>query len=152
MDYSNPNVQKAVKILKSFQEINKETIILTQKNAESLGINIQQLGILNTIAANKSLTQREITEALSISKSTVSVNIEKLVQMGHIVRSESEKDRREVILTLTAKGQTISKQSSQNAYSYRAMLAAMKNISDADISELLRIHGEILNQLKKFQI
>ncbi|WP_433750910.1 MarR family winged helix-turn-helix transcriptional regulator [Falsibacillus pallidus] len=140
--------QKAAQLVMSFSEIARMSSKFTQQNAESLGISLPQLGIINTLISSKGMSQKELGEKLHISKSTISVNIEKLVQMGLIIRMEAEEDRREVILQLTEKGKDISRTSAQNAYSYRAMLKAGEEIGMDKVDLLLELHEQIREKLK----
>ena len=66
---------------------------LTSQNAESLGLTLQQMGILNTISAFPEITLKEITDKLSLPKSTVSVNVDSLVSLGLTKREITEENR-----------------------------------------------------------
>ena len=67
--------------------------------------------------------------------------------MGLVEREFSDEDRREVKLKLTIEGEEVSKKSSRNSISYKAMLSALENMPDEDIQSLLRIQKELLNHL-----
>lgn len=143
MDYNDLKVKQAAEVVQSFMMISKTLAKYTQKNAESLGLTLQQLGVLNTIYSYPLITLKEITEKLFIPKSTASVNVEELVNLGLVERKSSEKDRREINLILTDKGIEISKKSIQNPASYIKMLSAIEKIPTEDIDSLLRIHKEL---------
>lgn len=149
MDYTDQKVKKAIEVLQSFWAINKTTTKFTQQNAESLGLTVQQLSILNTLYSFPGLTLKEITNRLSSSKSTVSVSVDGLVQSGLVERKTSNKDRREVNITLAPKGENLSRKSSQNAFSYRAMTLALEKFSEEDVNQLLHLHKELLNHLQE---
>lgn len=143
MDYNDLKVKQAAEVVQSFMLISKTLAKFTQKNAESLGLTLQQLGVLNTIYSSPLITLKEITEKLLIAKSTASVSVDELVNLGFVQREVSKADRREINLILTAKGKEVSKKSIQTPASYIAMIAALEKISTEDISSLLRIHKEI---------
>ena len=67
------------------------------------------MGILNTIYALPNVTLKEISERLSVPKSTVSVNVDELVNLQFIERKQSDEDRREIKLKVTNQGQEASK-------------------------------------------
>jgi DNA-binding MarR family transcriptional regulator len=69
--------------------------------------------------------------------------------MGLVERGFSEEDRREVKLKLTTRGEEVSKESSRNSLSYKAMLSALEKMSEEDIQSLLRIQKELLDHLTK---
>ncbi|MGV2488012.1 UNVERIFIED_CONTAM: winged helix-turn-helix transcriptional regulator, partial [Bacillus mycoides] len=84
-------------------------------------------------------------------KSTMSVNVDELVNLGLIERKQSHEDRREIQLKVTTKGQEISKRSIENSTSYKAMELALEQLSEEDIQTLLRIHNDLLNSLQHFK-
>ena len=79
MSLKNHSFKQAGEVVQSFVTINKEIIKFTHQNASSLGLTVQQMGILNTIYALPNVTLKEISERLSVPKSTVSVNVDELV-------------------------------------------------------------------------
>ena len=143
MDYNDFKVKQAVEVVQSFMMISKTLAKYTQQNADSLGLTLQQLAILNTIYSSPLITLKQITEKLLIPKSTTSVSVEELVNLGLVERKSSEEDRREINLILTDKGKEISKKSIQTPVSYMAMVSALEKISTNDIDTLLRIHKEL---------
>ncbi|OIK12644.1 MarR family winged helix-turn-helix transcriptional regulator [Bacillus sp. MUM 13] len=147
LNFNDTKVKQVQEVYQSFWAINKTTAQFTKKNAESFGLTLQQLSILNTLYAVPELTQQELAEKLISSKSTISVSVDKLVNMGLAERGFFGEDRREVKVKLTLKGEEVSKKSSKNSISYRAMLSAIENMADEDIQTLLRIQKELLNHL-----
>ncbi|CAM2793854.1 helix-turn-helix domain-containing protein [Paenibacillus sediminis] len=150
MDYNDERTKKAAEIFQSFWAINKITSKLTQQNAESLGLTLQQLAVLNTLFSFPGLTLKQLTERLMSPKSTVSVSVDGLVNLRLVERNISEADRREIKLNLTNEGKELSKKSSENAPSYKAMIFALDKMSKEDIQSLLRIHKELSQHLEHF--
>ena len=149
MDYYNDNkVKRAAEVVQSFMTISKTLTRFTKQNAARLGLTLQQMGILNTIYSSPGITLKEITGKLQLSKSSVSINVDDLVNLGLVERKTSEEDRREIHLQLTTTGQELSKKSCQNPLSYKAMILALEKISEEDIQFLLRIHNELLSNLQ----
>ena len=147
MDYNDPNTKQAGEIVQSFISISRVLINLTSQNAKSLGLTLQQMGILNLISANPEITLKDITDKLKIPKSTISINVDNFVDLGLINRKVNKENRREIHLNSTSKGKDLSKKSSENALSYRAMLLALEKIPKEDVQDLIRTHKEILNHL-----
>ncbi|QWI38241.1 MarR family winged helix-turn-helix transcriptional regulator [Bacillus mycoides] len=144
-------IKQASEIVHSFVKINKEIIKFTHQNASTLGLTVQQMGILNSIYATPNTTLKDISERLSVPKSTMSVNVDELVNLGLIERKQSHEDRREIQLKVTTKGQEMSKRSIENSTSYKAMELALEQLSEEDIQILLRIHNDLLNSLQHFK-
>lgn len=143
MDYTDLKVKEAAEVVQSFILISKTLSKFTQQNADSLGLTLQQLGILNTIYSSPLITLKDLTEKLFIPKSTASVSVDELVGLDLVKRNISREDRRKINLILTDKGKEISKKSIDNPASYIAMISALEKIPQEDIDTLLRIHKEL---------
>ncbi|PFE89958.1 MarR family transcriptional regulator [Bacillus thuringiensis] len=151
MSLKNQSFKQAGEVVQSFVTINKEIIKFTHQNASSLGLTVQQMGILNTIYALPNVTLKEISERLSVPKSTVSVNVDELVNLQLIERKQSDEDRREIRLKVTDQGQEASKKSIENSTSYKAMELALQQLQEDDVQTLLRIHKDLLISLQQFR-
>ncbi|MBK5432404.1 MULTISPECIES: MarR family winged helix-turn-helix transcriptional regulator [Bacillus] len=151
MSLKNLSFKQAGEVVQSFATINKEIIKFTHQNASSLGLTVQQMGILNTIYAIPNITLKEISERLSVPKSTVSVNVDELVNLEFIERKQSDEDRREIKLKVTNQGQEASKKSIENSTSYKAMELALQQLQEDDVQTLLRIHKDLLISLQQFR-
>ncbi|MFJ7030606.1 MarR family winged helix-turn-helix transcriptional regulator [Bacillus cereus] len=151
MSLKNQSFKQVGEVIQSFVTINKEIIKFTHQNASSLGLTVQQMGILNTIYALPNVTLKEISERLSVPKSTVSVNVDELVNLQFIERKQSDEDRREIKLKVTNQGQEASKKSIENSTSYKAMELALQQLQEDDVQTLLRIHKDLLISLQQFR-
>ncbi|MED3396187.1 helix-turn-helix domain-containing protein [Bacillus wiedmannii] len=151
MSLKNQSFKQAGEVVQSFVTINKEIIKFTHQNASSLGLTVQQMGILNTIYALPNVTLKEISERLSVPKSTVSVNVDELVNLQFIERKQSDEDRREIKLKVTNQGKEASKKSIENSTSYKAMELALQQLPEDDVQTLLRIHKDLLISLQQFR-
>ncbi|MEH7520873.1 MarR family transcriptional regulator [Priestia megaterium] len=149
MEFSNLDLKQAGEIVQSFISVNKAIIKFTQDNASSLGLTVQQMGVLNWISSNPGSTLKAVTEQLDIPKSTVSVSIDGLVNLGLVEREQSKENRREVNLKVTIKGRDISQKSIKNASSYKAVASALEKFSKEDIDSLLHMHKSLLSSLKE---
>ena len=148
MDYADKKVKLASEVVQSFVMISKTLTKFTQQNAASIGLTIQQMGILNIIYSSPNTTLKKITEKLQFPKSTVSVCVDELVHLELVERKTSEEDRREINLKLTTAGEILARKSCQNASSYKAMRSVLENISEEKIESLLLMHHELLMHLQ----
>ncbi|WP_427127701.1 MarR family winged helix-turn-helix transcriptional regulator (plasmid) [Priestia megaterium] len=149
MEFSNQAIEQAAEVVQSFISVNKAIIKFTQSNASSLGLTVQQMGVLNWIASKPGSTLKAVTEQLGIPKSTVSVSIDGLVNLGLVEREQSKESRREVNLKVTNKGRGVSQKSIKNASSYKAMASALDKFSKEDVDSLLHMHKSLLSSLKE---
>lgn len=98
------------RIYEIVKEINDTTqsvnTLIYQKYNKLLDENIpsaQDL-LLTTIHQHKELTIREIAEKLKITPSAASQQVSKLANLNYVNREINEKNRREILVTLSRKG------------------------------------------------
>lgn len=84
---------------KAFNQLMKAT-----EKKEMKDLSLLQLHLLNTIDANVPCNQKEIAQEVHVSKATLSVRLDKLVNIGLITRVVDENDKRNYILELTPLG------------------------------------------------
>lgn len=68
---------------------------------------LRQLYYIELINKNKDISISEISRILEVKKSTVSVAINQLIEMGIVNKTQSEIDKRFYFLQLTPKGENI---------------------------------------------
>ncbi|MFB9761329.1 MarR family winged helix-turn-helix transcriptional regulator [Ectobacillus funiculus] len=149
MELNPQDLKQAGEVVQSFVSMNQAIIKFTQQNASSIGLTVQQMAILNLIRAKPEITLKAIAERLSLPKSTVSVNIDGLVNLELIERKQSQEDRREVNVKVTIKGKELSQKAIENSFSYKAMAVALEELSKEDIQTLLSIHNKLLASLRQ---
>jgi DNA-binding MarR family transcriptional regulator len=148
MDYADKKVKLAAEVVQSFVDISKSLTKFSQQSAESLGLTLHQMGILNTIYSSPNTTLKNITEKLQFSKSTVSVCVDELVHLELVEKKINEEDRRGINIKLTTAGETLARKSCQNASSYKAMILVLDKISEEKINCLIHTNRELLTYLQ----
>ena len=93
IEYSN----KIIDLLQSVHKNLKE-LIIENKNCE---FTVPQLLLIHELYHHPNITLNELSERLSLSKSTVSGIINRLVQNGTVIRTVPEYNRRIVTLSLS---------------------------------------------------
>ena len=91
--------------------------------------------------------QSEICERLSATKQTVSAIIKKFWKLGYLSLTESETDRRNKVVRFTEAGIEYTKKIIPPVAN--AEIDAMSEMSEKDISELVRITTLFSEQMKK---
>lgn len=79
-------------------------LLKTTSNDDILGISMLQFHLLNMVYKSHFSNQNEIANELHVSKATLSVRIERLVNMGLISREVDLQDKRNYVLNLTDLG------------------------------------------------
>lgn len=89
------------------REIWRELVIGFAQQLGTLDINFTQLAALYAVAGTHTLTIGDLAEQLGRSPSATSRLVAGLVESGYLDREEEVADRRQIVLSLTAKGQTL---------------------------------------------
>lgn len=98
-------IYRTVRILKDrvchkFQSKAKES-----RNSENLNdLTFAQSNVLMVIEERKELSIKELADILQVSRPSASAMVDRLVEMGMLVREQSQIDRREVRVRLSSKG------------------------------------------------
>ena len=109
---------------------------------------ISSLFVLDIIwFAGDGCLQSEICERLPATKQTVSAIIKKFWKLGYLSLTEAENDRRNKIVRFTDTGREYAKNIIPPAAN--AEIAAMAELEDKDIIEMIRITAMFSNYMKK---
>ncbi|MHC1757921.1 MAG: MarR family winged helix-turn-helix transcriptional regulator [Negativicutes bacterium] len=92
--------------------------ILERGEASCCGITLSQRYSIVEIGKAGQLSVNRLTEILGVDKSTVSKSVDKLVNIGILVRETDPEDRRSIILRLSDKGQTLFTELEKRATAY----------------------------------
>lgn len=116
--------------------------------ARKYNLTAKELFVLDIIwFADDGCLQSEICERLSATKQTVSAIIKKFWKLGYLSLTESETDRRNKVVRFTEAGIEYTKKIIPPAA--KAEIDAMSELSEKDISELVRITTLFSEQMKK---
>ena len=74
---------------------------------------LRQLYYIELISKNEGISVSELSKALDVKKSTVSIAVNQLIKLGIVVKVRSNKDKRFYFLQLTSKGEDIMKMHKQ---------------------------------------
>ncbi|MBI4646731.1 MAG: MarR family transcriptional regulator [Bacteroidia bacterium] len=111
-----------------------------RRSPEFYDLSITQMYYLEAICLNNEPTLTYLANILQLTKSTVTIQVEKLVEKGYIKKVRSEKDRRSSALQLSKKGNNINKM--HHKIHEQLAGALQKSLTDTE----LKIFIEILNK------
>ncbi len=109
-----------------------------------------QTFVLHFIQSNPNISIKDLVKILNISKSSATQLIERLVKSGFVKRDYDKEDRRIIHLKITSKGETelvILKKKKIDKIKH-----LFSKVPPEDIKELIRIHTNLLMQIKKENI
>ncbi len=102
------------------------------------GITLPQLRILFRIRQQPGIGVRDLAQALGVSASNVTQQVDKLVTRGLISRTDRPEDRRHVALRLTPEGEHVAGEISLAARAYvRRLLEGLSPAEQDDLTRLL---------------
>ncbi|MDO7908721.1 MarR family winged helix-turn-helix transcriptional regulator [Paenibacillus sp. JX-17] len=78
--------------------------LLQKDGAQCCGVSVVQSHIIYELNKHPNSTLNELSELLSVDTSTLSRQVQQLVEMEYVSRTPSPNDRRYVLLALTGKG------------------------------------------------
>jgi DNA-binding MarR family transcriptional regulator len=120
--------------------------------AKSMGLSMPQLGILMQLHHKGRCGVSEIGERFDITNAAASQLVEKLVQAGYLERTENPNDRRVKQLNLTAKGESLIENGTQERYRWldelTSQLNAEQRVKVAEALDILTKAAQSLEEKK----
>ena len=117
---------------------------LNQSNC-CLGVNVPQCHTIMEIGLAKSLSIKELAQKMNLDKSTVSRQVEKLVQEGIVERTAAAEDRRRVNISLTPKGKDI--YTTMNQSMNDAFKTVFQSIPEEELAVFIVVFSKIARLL-----
>jgi DNA-binding MarR family transcriptional regulator len=112
------------------EQYNFSELTLTQMN---------YMEVINYLG-NPNLT--ELATALRLSKPTVTVAVEKLIEKDYLFKVKSDADRRSQHIHLTEKGQSIN---GMHDFAHGKIVEYIsRNLNDKELNELVRLLGKVV--------
>lgn len=81
--------------------------VLQKSEATCCGVTLSQCHALIEVERKRELTLNQLADTLKLDKSTMSRNIDNLVNAGYLIRESAPDDRRAVIIRLSESGMTL---------------------------------------------
>ena len=149
MQLENEKMLKSLQLLHSFWNVQKNLIKLAQKSAVENGLSVPQYSILMAMKLNKEMIQKNVGEVTFLPKSTLSQAVDGLVREGIINRQQVEGNRREIMLSVTEKGEALIKEIIlQEGGIHQVFQSVVEDMSECQFDELLRGHLQITTFLE----
>ncbi|MGE7625113.1 MarR family winged helix-turn-helix transcriptional regulator [Viridibacillus sp. NPDC096237] len=143
-------VLRSEKLLHSFWHVNHCIRRIVQRTALENDLTVPQYALLITIAPFEEMTQKQLGKATFFPKSTLSQAVDGLVQAELIKRNPVEDNRREMLLTLSEKGQVLyDKIQKQESSILKAFETATELLSEKQYDDLLTSQRQITTLLEE---
>ncbi|EGA88466.1 MarR family transcriptional regulator [Planococcus donghaensis MPA1U2] len=142
-----------MQLMMSFANVQKNMVRFIQKSAMEKGLSIPQYSILMTISHCNEMTQKTVGEKTFLPKSTLSQAVDGLVKEGYLNRQQVVCNRREMMLSLSEKGQQLVDDFYlQEDGLYQVFKAASEQFTAEQIKELLDAHQKISTYLTRVEL
>ena len=102
-----PASEDAKAILNRLRQLVRALRMFDRKAQTRYGLGAAQMFILHVLAQHDDISLNELADHTATDQSSASIAVGRLVDEGHVKRTTSENDRRQVRLSLTAKGRAL---------------------------------------------
>ncbi len=116
-----------------------------EKEISSLGISPSGWMMLMALGEKGHQAQSDLGRMVNLDNATITRILDKLGEMGLIVRNQNKDDRRVQFVSLTAKGRKVYRE--WNELGRKVNRRALENISDSDIKKLIELLHTIRGNL-----
>lgn len=96
--------QDVIRSVDAFRRILRELRLHARKAEVATGLSASQAFVLTMIAQRPGASVNEIAEATMTDRSSAAAVLDRLTERGHVVRQQSERDRRRAEFTITTSG------------------------------------------------
>lgn len=134
-----------VKLFKEIMGIEEKALI----TSEYKDISVNDMHVIEAIGIHEKKNMSAVAKALSVTVGTVTIAINNLVKKGYVKRVRSEKDRRIVLVSLSAKG--------ERAYNHhrmfhdRMVLAVLDGLNKEETEVLMKVLGNLQNFFRNYE-
>jgi len=135
----------AQQLVNSVHDVMKSVLHRVHPTLEAEGISMGQFWALHLVSSLGSASVTTVARHLSVSAPSVCANVDQLEAAGLVSRQRSERDRREVDLTLTSKGRKV--ESRVWARIGRVMAEASEDLTSEDVAAAVRVFRELKHRL-----
>ena len=135
------------KLISIIAKISGEISLIEETAREKFrftSLTLTQMHYLETISTLKNPTITELARALRLTKPTVTVAVDKLIEKEYIYKVRSDEDRRSTHLHMTEKGEQINQ---MHDYAHKRMADSLKNkLEKEELQVLIELMDKILKK------
>lgn len=136
--------KKYIDKIRSFNRFYTKLLGILNKHYLGSRFGLPEIRVIQDIFLHPDRSAKEIAEELNMDKSFLSRLLKKLEQQGYIIRSESARDRRREIITLTETGTVIYHELNDDAN--RSVEDIYSGLSEEQLQSLVS-HMEAISSL-----
>ena len=134
-----------VKLFKEIMGIEEKALI----TSEYKDISVNDMHVIEAIGIHEKKNMSAVAKALSVTVGTVTIAINNLVKKGYVKRVRSEKDRRIVLVSLSAKGEWA--YNHHRMFHDRMVLAVLDGLNKEETEVLMKVLGNLQNFFRNYE-
>jgi DNA-binding MarR family transcriptional regulator len=135
--------EDAKTILNRVRQLVRALRLFDREATTKFGVGAAQMFVLHVLNDQTELSLNELADRTATDQSSVSIVVTKLVRMGLVRRERSTEDRRELVLSLTAKGRALVRRAPPAAQ--RRMMESVAGMKPAEREQLVALLGKLLS-------
>lgn len=116
-------------------------------NSQFNDITVKDLHLIHTISLDKNQTITQIAKKMSLTKGTLTSSIDKLENLGYVIRQRSVKDRRVINIELTKKGKLLYRLHNREHNEYIKVLT--EGLNDQEKQDIDKALDRLIAYLEK---
>lgn len=135
------------KLIEIIAKLSREIVEMEELAKEQFNFNeltLTQMHYLETINQLHNPNLTELATEMNLTKPTVKVAIDKLIEKDYIFRVQSDEDRRSAHLHLTEKGKLINRMHDSAHQNLAEMMS--KNLEEVELRQLVLLLGKVLRK------
>ncbi len=113
-------------------------------------LTMPQFHMLMTIRETQPINLKELSDKLGVSASSASLMLDKLVEMGLVIREQSEEDRREIEIRLSNMAEDILVHHEKKIL--RGFSALLEELGDDTVEQWVEVYRKIREHLTKYNV
>ncbi|MUV36942.1 hypothetical protein JNUCC1_00746 [Lentibacillus sp. JNUCC-1] len=146
MNKDHQESNRPSQLMHSFWQLQKAIMGQVKQTAMDNALSVPQFAIMILMRHKKEMPQKKLQARTHFPKSTLSHAIEGLVQAEILTRTHVEGNRREMVLSLSAHGQTLLQEmTAQENGVHNRFKNAVESFSDEEFSALIDMHQHIIS-------
>ncbi len=139
----NDRVKKLINIISSLSNLIGNTEEAAKEQFNLLNLTVTQMHYLETIHQLKNPNITELAIQLKLTKPTVKVAVDKLIERDYIYKIQSDEDRRSAHLHLTEKGKLINQ---MHEYAHNRIAESItRKLNNEELQTLEVLLNKVLN-------
>jgi DNA-binding MarR family transcriptional regulator len=136
-----------VNVREALQLLVRRFGLLQKDGAQCCGVSVVQSHIIYELFKRPGISLNELSDALSIDTSTLSRQVQQLVENGLLSRFPDPKDRRYVVLSLTPKGEEQHRDIAKTMEDYvQGIFQYIPGDKQAQVLESLQLLSDAMSQ------